>query len=294
MTREYGGEAEGSEEANAAILVQDVVASGVPLEGEAELGYRLRGYDLPPLMFSAEELEAVLLGVRFVQQWADPALLKPAGDAPDKIRTVLPDYPAFGESLHHGPALAGGKLRVEYDGRRLRETRSCFGSRGAVSSTTIKMGYRFDGVGGAPRSVEVERYIKKYGSLCQPHAGSPCVDQTISKPLLELPASATGLQLWFYCLPGFSSGAPHNWKPASRDKHHPGPPRPAARPRLLHSRPAAVLALLPKTRSIRPILEGQRGAHGRRRPPVLDANRADAGREATAPLSRAVFQRRLR
>jgi Family of unknown function (DUF6209) len=132
---------------------------------------------------------------------------KPAAKTP---RYVL-DYPAFNESLHDGPAVAGGKLQIEYDSKRLRETQSCFGSQGPVSSTTIMMGYTFDDKGPA-KTTQVEQYIKSYGNACQPHAGSPCIDQTIKKPVIDLPAGASQLQLWFYCVPGFSSGAQSNWR----------------------------------------------------------------------------------
>jgi len=71
--------------------IQDLVCSGVPIIGEAGLGYQLRGYDLPPLMFTEEEIEAVVLGARVVRRWADPALQRAADEALDKIETVLPD-----------------------------------------------------------------------------------------------------------------------------------------------------------------------------------------------------------
>jgi predicted DNA-binding transcriptional regulator YafY len=71
--------------------VRDLILSGVPVEGEPGLGYMLRGYDLPPLMFSEEELEALVLGARTVRAWADPDLAQAAEEALDKIEVVLPD-----------------------------------------------------------------------------------------------------------------------------------------------------------------------------------------------------------
>lgn len=71
--------------------IQDLVCSGVPIAGEAGLGYQLRGYDLPPLMFTEEEIEALVLGARIVRRWADPALQRAADEALDKIETVLPE-----------------------------------------------------------------------------------------------------------------------------------------------------------------------------------------------------------
>lgn len=70
--------------------VRDLVASGVPIEGEAGLGYRLRGFDLPPLMFTHEEVEALVLGARIVQSWTDPELAGAAAEAITKIEAALP------------------------------------------------------------------------------------------------------------------------------------------------------------------------------------------------------------
>ncbi|MFN0103049.1 MAG: helix-turn-helix transcriptional regulator [Bryobacteraceae bacterium] len=72
--------------------VQDLSLSGVPIEGEAGVGYRLKpGFDLPPLMFTAEELQALRLGAQIVQGWADDALANAATSALSRIETVLPE-----------------------------------------------------------------------------------------------------------------------------------------------------------------------------------------------------------
>lgn len=71
--------------------VNDLLASGVPIEGEAGVGYMLRHYDLPPLMFTREEIEALVLGANIVQSWTDPGLAKDATSALEKIAMVLPD-----------------------------------------------------------------------------------------------------------------------------------------------------------------------------------------------------------
>ena len=48
--------------------VLDLQANRVPIEGEAGVGYVLRpGYDLPPLMFTVEEVEAIVLGAHLVR-----------------------------------------------------------------------------------------------------------------------------------------------------------------------------------------------------------------------------------
>jgi predicted DNA-binding transcriptional regulator YafY len=72
--------------------IQDLSLTGVPIIGETGHGYRLMpGYRLSPLMFTEEELSALLLGARMVQAWSDPALAKAAGQAMDRIEHVLPD-----------------------------------------------------------------------------------------------------------------------------------------------------------------------------------------------------------
>lgn len=71
--------------------IGDMVARGVPIEGEAGVGYILRpGFDLPPLMFNENEIEALLLGARIVQSWADPELAAAAATAIDKVAAVSP------------------------------------------------------------------------------------------------------------------------------------------------------------------------------------------------------------
>lgn len=72
--------------------IQDLVASGVPIEGEAGVGYVLKaGFDLPPLMFKDQEIEALVLGARIVETWADAELAEAATDAIAKIEAVVPE-----------------------------------------------------------------------------------------------------------------------------------------------------------------------------------------------------------
>lgn len=72
--------------------VRDLTLSGVPIRGEAGVGYALaHGFDLPPMTFTIDELEALVLGVRVVQGWADPALAKAADSLLAKVEMVLPD-----------------------------------------------------------------------------------------------------------------------------------------------------------------------------------------------------------
>lgn len=70
--------------------VADLQASGIPITGEAGVGYQLRGFDLPPLMFDREEVEAMVLGARVVESWGDGALATAAANAIAKIEAALP------------------------------------------------------------------------------------------------------------------------------------------------------------------------------------------------------------
>ena len=70
--------------------VQDLQLSGVPILGEAGVGYTLRrDYDLPPLMFNAREITALVLGSRMVISYGDSDLASAANEALRKIEAVL-------------------------------------------------------------------------------------------------------------------------------------------------------------------------------------------------------------
>jgi len=72
--------------------IQALSLSGMPIESETGVGYRLKSsFSIPPLMFNESELEALLLGVRMVQGWSGEALGKAADSALQKIHSVLPD-----------------------------------------------------------------------------------------------------------------------------------------------------------------------------------------------------------
>ncbi len=72
--------------------VADLQLSGIPIEGEAGVGYTLRkGSDIPPLMFSRAELEALVVGARFTQAFAGERLARAAQHALTKVEAVLPD-----------------------------------------------------------------------------------------------------------------------------------------------------------------------------------------------------------
>jgi len=81
--------------------VADLQLQGVPIEGEAGVGYRMRaGFDLPPLMFTGEEAQALVAAVRIAQPRLDAALAARADAALSKILSVLPSAArAAAESL---------------------------------------------------------------------------------------------------------------------------------------------------------------------------------------------------
>jgi predicted DNA-binding transcriptional regulator YafY len=71
--------------------VATLQARRVPIEGAPGLGYVLRkGFDLPPLMFTVDEIEAVTVGARMVQRLRDPELQAAARRVLDKVTVVLP------------------------------------------------------------------------------------------------------------------------------------------------------------------------------------------------------------
>jgi predicted DNA-binding transcriptional regulator YafY len=91
--------------------VRDLVLAGTPIEGEAGVGYRIRpGYDLPPLMFDREEIQALVLGARIVRQFGDPALARASDAILAKVAAVLPKElePLLAETRLFVPSLLSG------------------------------------------------------------------------------------------------------------------------------------------------------------------------------------------
>ncbi|MEP2101928.1 MAG: YafY family protein [Parasphingorhabdus sp.] len=72
--------------------IADLQSTGVPIDGEAGIGYIMRsGFDLPPLMFTREEIVALVTGARMVRAWGGTAMMGAAEEALVKIETVLPE-----------------------------------------------------------------------------------------------------------------------------------------------------------------------------------------------------------
>lgn len=73
--------------------ITDLQSSGVPIEGEAGVGYLMRnGYDLPPLMFTRDEVVALVAGARLIRAWGGASMARAAEEALVKIEAVLPDH----------------------------------------------------------------------------------------------------------------------------------------------------------------------------------------------------------
>ena len=87
-------------------IYRDIVtlqAMRVPIEGEAGVGYVMRrGFDLPPLMFTADEVEAIVVGLSLLGRTRDAELQRAAASVTQKIAQVLPER---GESRLPGAAL---------------------------------------------------------------------------------------------------------------------------------------------------------------------------------------------
>ena len=72
--------------------IADLQSTGVPIDGEAGVGYIMReGFDLPPLMFSRDEIVALVTGARLARAWGGAAVARAAEEALIKIEAVLPD-----------------------------------------------------------------------------------------------------------------------------------------------------------------------------------------------------------
>ncbi len=108
--------------------VRDLSLSGVPIEGEAGVGYRLRaGFDVPPLMFTLDEIEALAVGARMVEAWGGPVLAESARTAMEKITAALPAErrSAVERTRLYAPAFHVDRKAME----RLESVRDAIGAR---------------------------------------------------------------------------------------------------------------------------------------------------------------------
>ena len=94
--------------------ISSLKAQGAEIEGEAGIGYVLRpGFVLPPLMFRSAEVEALMLGLRWVADRGDPALAAGAQEAAARIAAVLPA--ALRHELETSALLVGASARPSVD-----------------------------------------------------------------------------------------------------------------------------------------------------------------------------------
>lgn len=112
--------------------VQDLSLNGVPIEGEAGVGYRLRaGFDLPPLMFSYDEVEALVTGMRMVEAWVGPDLAVAARSALAKIEAALPKDKR--DAISRSRLYAPGFRHDRPTAKRLEEVRQAIHARRKVN-----------------------------------------------------------------------------------------------------------------------------------------------------------------
>ncbi|OQM76262.1 helix-turn-helix transcriptional regulator [Manganibacter manganicus] len=72
--------------------IADLQSTGVPIDGEAGVGYMMReGFDLPPLMFTRDEIVALVAGARMVRAFGGATMARAADEALVKIGAVLPE-----------------------------------------------------------------------------------------------------------------------------------------------------------------------------------------------------------
>jgi predicted DNA-binding transcriptional regulator YafY len=126
--------------------VAALIGQRVPIRGEAGTGYILEdGFDLPPLMLTPDEIEAVVLGAQWVAGRGDPALSTAARDLIAKVTAAVPerlrplvleaasaapptrdqrpdgiDMPRLRAAIH-----AGHKLAIAYEDEQGRSTERC-------------------------------------------------------------------------------------------------------------------------------------------------------------------------
>lgn len=102
--------------------IADLGTSGVPIIGEAGVGYLLnKDYLVRPLMFDIEELDALVLGAQMVESWGDKGIAKAARQAVDKITAVLPETSRreFREAvLFSAPSKGKKPLQIDFTSLR--------------------------------------------------------------------------------------------------------------------------------------------------------------------------------
>lgn len=132
--------------------------AGVPIAGEAGVGYTLmKGYHLPPVMFTAEEASSLFVGGELVKQFTDPSLHAPMTTALDKLRAVLPrDHQDHVDRLVRGTVVMGRGFGPNQDpgGQPMLLPVQ----QGVVQRRVLRMTYR-----GGAREDETHRDVEPLG-----------------------------------------------------------------------------------------------------------------------------------
>jgi len=131
--------------------IRDLIQAGTPIAGEAGVGYRLQpGYDLPPLMFDRDEIQALVLGARIVAQFGDAALARASESILSKVAGVLP------KELE--PLLADTRLFVPHTRSRVRSAAGLAVAREAlVAQRRMRLKYANE------KGEETERSVRPLG-----------------------------------------------------------------------------------------------------------------------------------
>jgi len=136
--------------------VRDLILAGTPIDGEAGVGYRIRpGYDLPPLMFDRDEIQALVLGARIVRQFGDPALARASDAILGKVAAIVPKdlAPLVADTRLFVPSTIGagtsadalGRAREALIARRKLELSYAKTDGGATKRTVRPLGIFFWG-----------------------------------------------------------------------------------------------------------------------------------------------------
>src|ERR1700727_2428584 len=130
--------------------VSDLQTSGMPIEGEAGVGYTLRrDLDLPPLMFTRSELTALALGARLVQAWGGTESMGAAAQALQRIEGVLP--PDLRERLDSILMYAAGDRRCLYARRGRAEPARGTATGALLLEWRVDAGFVVRAAAGLPR-----------------------------------------------------------------------------------------------------------------------------------------------
>lgn len=142
-------------------VYRDVAAlseAGVPIAGEAGVGYTLmKGYHLPPIMFTAEEASSLFVGGELVKQFTDPSLHAPMTTALDKLRAVLPrDSQDHVDRLVRGTVVMGRGFGPNQD--PATQPMLLPVQQGVVQRRVLRLTYR-----GGAREDETQRDVEPLG-----------------------------------------------------------------------------------------------------------------------------------